>query len=73
MKRVEWDAMTADDRRHWAEREGLGRACIERGCSEPAGTPWGVYWCGTHDDERLARISRNLHEMKADLERRRIE
>ena len=34
-----------------------GRACVERGCDEPAGTLWGPMWCPEHDRERLDRVS----------------
>ena len=39
------------------------RKCVEPDCDEPAGTPWGPYWCPTHDRERLDRISANLDAM----------
>lgn len=26
-----------------------GRPCVERGCTEPAGTLWGPLWCPDHD------------------------
>lgn len=48
-----------------------GRACYEQPCPEPAGTLWGPYWCPAHDEERLDGISRNLEDIKADMEARR--
>jgi hypothetical protein len=49
-------------------QEPSGRACIEKGCDQPAGTHWGPYWCPEHDVERLDRISANLDSMLATLE-----
>ncbi len=70
MLRTEWDALTNIDHRAWAKEHGTGR-CIERvdqsRCLEPAGTPWGKYWCALHDDERLARISAGLRSIQRDL------
>lgn len=40
-----------------------GRECIERGCTEPAGTLWGPYWCPAHDKERLDRVREQLTEI----------
>ena len=42
-----------------------GRQCYEKGCPEAAGTSWGPYWCPSHDEERLDRITRNLKEIAA--------
>ena len=47
------------------------RICIERGCNEIAGTPWGPYWCAMHDEERRARIERELLALVADFKRMR--
>lgn len=55
--RDEWEAMSAAERRAFADPD---KTCIESGCTEPAGTPWGPLWCARHDDERLARISHSL-------------
>jgi hypothetical protein len=44
-----------------------GRVCIEQGCSEPAGTGWGPFWCPDHDQERLDRITRQLDEIAESL------
>ena len=44
-----------------------GRACIERGCDEPAGTLWGPMWCPEHDKERLERIGGQLVSLQAAL------
>jgi len=54
MKRTTWEALTADQRRDYADPD---RRCHVAGCPEPAGTPWGAYWCADHDDERIHRIS----------------
>lgn len=39
------------------------RVCIEPGCNEPAGTPWGPHWCEKHDQERRDRITKQLREL----------
>ena len=70
MKRTEWEAMSADQRRRYADPT---KKCVEKGCREPAGTPWGPLWCADHDDERINRISRNLRGIVDDLHRHRIE
>jgi hypothetical protein len=62
--------MHPDQRRRYADPT---RKCIEKDCREPAGTPWGPYWCADHDDERINRISRNLRGIVDDLHRHRIE
>ncbi len=43
-----------------------GKACIEDGCNEPAGTLWGPYWCFKHNIKRIDRINKqfNLLEKK---------
>lgn len=41
-----------------------GRICIETGCQNEAGTPWGPYWCPRHDRERLDRISAQLDALQ---------
>jgi hypothetical protein len=45
-----------------------GRACIEQGCAEAAGTKWGPLWCPEHDQERLDRISASLDSIAASFE-----
>ncbi len=70
MLRTEWDTLTDNERRRWATENGQGR-CIEQHasgrCHEPAGTPWGKYWCAHHDDRRLARISAGLRSIQRDM------
>ncbi|HET7734343.1 MAG TPA: hypothetical protein VFK52_00090 [Nocardioidaceae bacterium] len=71
--------MTATTRSHprcWGEQghvcqQPSGRACVEQGCDEPAGTDWGPLWCPDHDAERLDRIGQNLDRMLADIEARK--
>lgn len=43
-------------------RHRVGKPCIERGCTEPAGTAWSPHWCVGHNIERMDRIGRNLEE-----------
>ena len=42
--------------------EPSGRACID--CGEPAGTPWGPYWCPPCDVIRLDLISSHLKSLE---------
>ena len=37
-----------------------GKACVEKGCTSPAGTLWSPFWCFEHNIERMERIGRNL-------------
>ena len=41
-----------------------GTACVEVGCNEPAGTPWGPHWCPRHDTERIQRVTRGMERAK---------
>lgn len=59
--RDEWEAMSKDEREAYAKP---GAVCVESGCDEPAGTPWGPHWCADHDDERIHRISGQLQDLK---------
>jgi len=62
---------SAMDRAHDPEdsmngaRYHTGLPCIERGCTEPAGTAWGPHLCQHHNAERLDLFSRRLAEMSA--------
>lgn len=42
-----------------------GKPCIVRGCSEPAGTWWGKYWCFKHNVARIERIDRISSQLDA--------
>lgn len=64
MTRDEWEALSADERRAFANPD---RPCIEKDCTEPAGTPWGPHWCADHDDERIHRISAQLQTIRKEL------
>lgn len=66
MNRADWEAMSRDERRSYANPNST---CVERGCTEPAGTPWGPMWCADHDDERIHRITASLEAIEASLER----
>lgn len=44
-----------------------GKACIEQGCGEAAGTLWGPLWCPEHDQERLNRVSAGLDKILSTL------
>jgi len=70
LTRPAWEAMTADERRVYADPT---KRCAEKGCTEPAGTPWGPYWCADHDDERIHRISRQLNGIVDTLHAHRIQ
>lgn len=58
--RDRWNRMTLDEKRALAPS---GRACVE--CGEPAGTPWGPFWCPACDDKRMERIDKGLREIGA--------
>jgi hypothetical protein len=47
-----------------------GRTCVEPGCSNPAGTAWGPYWCWRHNAERLDRVTASLERLTAAWESR---
>lgn len=66
MRREEWEALSADERRSYANAE---RACLTAGCEEPAGTPWGRHWCADCDDERIRRISAQLADLRRGVTR----
>lgn len=70
MKRVDWEALSREGRRAYANP---ARPCRAEGCEEPAGTPWGPLWCADHDDERVNRIARQFREIRDDYEARLAE
>jgi len=37
-----------------------GKACVEKGCKNPAGTLWSPFWCHEHNVARMDRIGRSL-------------
>lgn len=39
-----------------------GKACIEKGCSRPAGTHWSRFWCQPCNARRMSRIGGFLQE-----------
>lgn len=41
-----------------------GKLCIEKGCTNPAGTAWSPYWCQQHNAERMEHIDQSLQELK---------
>ncbi len=43
-----------------------GKPCIDRGCTEPAGTLWSPLLCFRHNVERLDRITVNLEAVAAE-------
>ena len=42
-----------------------GRTCLD--CPEPAGTPWGPYWCPNCDVARLDGIRASLTALREDF------
>lgn len=52
-----------DGKRHHTCQKPSGRQCIERGCTNPAGTLWGPHWCPDCDVKRLDRISEGLESL----------
>lgn len=63
MARVERFEDPADP--HNGPRYHTGKSCIERGCSEPAGTWWSKLWCFKHNVERMRRISASFATLNA--------
>lgn len=63
--RDRWNRMTPDEKRNLAPS---GRACVD--CGEPAGTPWGPYWCPYCDDKRIERIDAGMRQIAEGFERR---
>lgn len=45
-----------------------GKACVEDGCDEPAGTAWSPHWCFRHNVERIRRNYRGMRDALARLE-----
>lgn len=39
-----------------------GKACIEKGCEQPAGTWWSPLWCFAHNAARMKRITAGLED-----------
>lgn len=62
--RDQWSRMTLDQKRALAPS---GLKCAD--CGEPAGTPWGPYWCPDCDDKRVARIDKGMNEIQANFDR----
>lgn len=50
--------------------EPSGRTCIGWDCDEPAGTPWGPFFCPACDVARLAEIGAELERIQAEAWRR---
>ena len=40
-----------------------GKPCVERGCSNPAGTAWSPFWCQQHNAARMKRIDASFNAM----------
>lgn len=38
-----------------------GKACVEKGCTSPAGNAWSALWCQAHNAQRMGRIDANLN------------
>lgn len=60
-----WTGIEYDHKCH----DYSGRRCIEAGCEEPAGTPWGPLWCPDCDVQRLDRIGASLHALTTPSDR----
>ncbi len=45
-----------------------GKPCIEKGCSQPAGTAWSPFWCFPCNVVRITRISKNMEEILKSFE-----
>ena len=42
-----------------------GKPCVERGCTEPAGTAWSPLWCVTHNMERMRHVDRGFESLRS--------
>lgn len=62
--RDRWLKMSREER---SALEPSGRKCVD--CGEPAGTPWGPFWCPDCDDKRMERIDRGLREIEKGFHR----
>ena len=47
-----------------------GKPCVEKGCSRPAGTHWGRFWCQACNAARMNRIGAAMEHELARLEGR---
>jgi hypothetical protein len=54
-----WNAESDENAESWH----TGKACIEKGCNEKAGTAWSPHWCWECNAKRLDRITRGLEEL----------
>lgn len=45
-----------------SEKYHTGEACIEKGCTKPAGTFWSPLWCFDHNVERMNRVTAGLND-----------
>jgi len=70
MRRTVWEALSYEQRRAFAV---TSKKCIKKDCDEPAGTPWGPFWCADHDDERIGRVSAEFQSLVAELRALRAE
>lgn len=50
-----------------------GRECIERGCSNPAGTWWSPIWCFRCNVKRMDRISGKMDQIASTIEAAELE
>ncbi len=48
-----------------SNKHHTGKPCIEHGCSKPAGTDWGPYWCFEHNVERIRRCDAGFKSIEA--------
>jgi hypothetical protein len=50
-------------------RTCLGYGATEGKCSNPAGTPWSLYWCDSCDEARRDKITKSLEEIARGFEK----
>lgn len=44
-----------------------GKPCIEKGCTNPAGTWWSPYWCFPCNVERMDRLDGQFEQIKKEF------
>ncbi len=58
--------------KHNGSRYHTGKPCVERGCSQPAGTWWSHLWCQRCNAERLVRVTGQLDAIAMSMAKRQL-
>ncbi len=43
-----------------SSRHQTGKRCITKGCEQPAGTAWSLFWCRDCNAKRMDRVSQGF-------------